>query len=140
MGTSLQNLFKPIGGGSARPVKDPFLSRYSPTDSDDDDKLLDIGDDNVDDISEDFSLNEDSLLMPDETQKDEQPVNYLHQKDILSKPLNYLLSHYKCPEKLQFLVQCLQSINILVRMLHQQERNMPQGYLVMVFWKQQLIL
>ena len=36
--------------------------------------MLDMGDENVDDISEDFSLNEDSLLMPDETQKDQQPV------------------------------------------------------------------
>ena len=66
--TSLQTLFKPVGGVGAKPVKDPFLSRYSPADSDDEDKLLDIGDDNMDDISEDYSLNEDSLLMPDETQ------------------------------------------------------------------------
>ena len=48
-------------------VTDPFLSRYSQTDSDDNDKLLDMGDENVDDISEDISLNEDSLLLPDET-------------------------------------------------------------------------
>ena len=37
--TSLQTLFKPVGGGGAKPVKDPFLPRYSPTDSDDEDKL-----------------------------------------------------------------------------------------------------
>ena len=63
--TSLQTLFKPVGGCGAKQVKDPFLPRYSPTDADDEDKLLDIGDDNLDDISEDYSLNEDSLLMPD---------------------------------------------------------------------------
>ena len=53
--SSLQNLFKPVGGGGVRPVKDAFLSRYSPTDSDDDDKLLDIGDENVDDINDKIS-------------------------------------------------------------------------------------
>ena len=67
--TSLQTLFKPVGRGGAKPVKDLFLPRYSPTDTDDEDKLLDIGDDNIDDISEDYSLNEDSLLMQDETQQ-----------------------------------------------------------------------
>ena len=74
MGDSLQNIFMPIGGGGARPVKDPFLSRYSPTDSDDNDKLLDMDDEHLDDISQDFSINEDSLLMPDDTQKNQQPV------------------------------------------------------------------
>ena len=49
--TSLQNLFKPIGGAGGKPVKDPFLPRFSPTDSDDNDKWLDIGDENVGDIS-----------------------------------------------------------------------------------------
>ena len=48
--TSLQNIFKPVGGGGGKWVKDPFMPRYSPTDSDDDDKLLDIGDENIDDI------------------------------------------------------------------------------------------
>ena len=74
MGDSLQNIFMPVGGGGAIPVKDPFLSRYSPTDSDDNDKLLDMDDEHLDDISEDFSINEDSLLMPDDTQKNQQPV------------------------------------------------------------------
>ena len=70
--TLLQNLFKPVGGGGAKPVKDLFLPRYSPTDSDDEDKLLDIGDENIDDISEDYSLNEDSILIPEETQHKEE--------------------------------------------------------------------
>ena len=45
--TSLQNIFKPVGGGGGKPVKDPFMPRYSPTDSHDNDKLLDIGDENM---------------------------------------------------------------------------------------------
>ena len=78
--TSLQTLFKPVGGGHAKQVKDPFLPRYTPTDSDDEDKLLDIGDDNLDDISEDNSLNEDSLLIPDETQHKEEAAKPLSSK------------------------------------------------------------
>ena len=84
--TSLQNLFKLVGGGGAKPVKVPFLPRYSPTNFDDCDKLLGIGDKNIDNISEDYSLDENSLFMPDETQHKEEAENCCHQKDILSKP------------------------------------------------------
>ena len=52
-----KNLFKPVGGGGAKPVKDPFLPRYSQIYSDDEDKLLDMGDENIDDINKDYSLN-----------------------------------------------------------------------------------
>ena len=78
--TLLQNLFKLVGEGGAKPVRDLFLPRYSPTDSADDDKLLDIGDENIDNISKDYSLNEDSLLMPDETQHKKEAGKLLSSK------------------------------------------------------------
>ena len=67
-------------------MKDSFLPKYSPTDSDSDHKLLDTGDKNIDNISEDYSLNEDGLLMPGETNIRKKLENCHHQKNILSKP------------------------------------------------------
>ena len=121
-------------------MKDPFLPRYSPTDSDDEDKLLDIGDDNIGDISEDYSLNENSLLMPDETQHKEEAAKLSSSKGNPIKTMKSCGKSLTLSKNYQFPVQCLPSVKILLRKFHWQERNMQQDYLVVVFWKLQLIL
>ena len=121
-------------------MKDLFLPRYSPTDSDDEDKLLYIGDDNMDNISEDFSLNEDSLLIPDETQHKEEAAKPSSSKRHPIKTIKSSGNLLTLSKKYQFPVQCLPAVKILLRKFHQQERNMQQDYLVVVYWKLQLIL
>ena len=121
-------------------MKDPFLPRYSPTNSDDDDKLLDIGDENIGNTSEDYSLKEDNLLMPDETQHKKEAGKLSSSKGHPLKTMKSSVKSLPVSKIISVSSSVSSSSKILVRKLHQQDINMQQDYLLMVFWRLQLIL